>query len=188
MKNLLSKLPTIVWILLIPLGIVIFIGAITTAFYLIASVEGVASILMLIAGAIFTISGGGSVNNYSKAKIAGKETGDAMSKFFLATGICFFALMGMAIDQPGNFIYNKPIELIYCPPGSGLNRIVDVSHPLPGRTDITQDFTCRDAEGKAVKQVGMFEVIGVRFFEYVVIAYLLMGFAKLVNKYRYRKQ
>lgn len=88
--------------------------------------------------------------------------------------IGFFALMGATIDQPGNLIYNKPVETCFCPPGSQLRRSTITSNPLPGRTDMTQDFTCVQ-NGKPVESINMLAVMGIRFLEYLVLGYLLLG-------------
>jgi hypothetical protein len=112
-----------------------------------------------------------------------KETG---AGFITALGICFFALMGMAIDQPGNYLYNKPLEWLFCPANSTLSRGIDVSHPLPGRTDITQDFNCVSSDQKITKRIGPLEIMGVRFVEYVVIAYAVLGLVEV--RRRVKKQ
>jgi hypothetical protein len=57
---------------------------------------------------------------------------------------------------------------------------VTVLHPLPGRTDMIQDYTCRNLEtGDAVAQIDMFSIIGVRFVEYVIIGFGLKWLVQL---------
>ena len=88
--------------------------------------------------------------------------------------------MGVAIDQPGNVVYNKPIEMIFCPQNSGLDRGVYVRHPLPERTDWVQMFDCVNDSGEVVYSINTFQIIGVRFVEYIIIAYLLLGVVKAI--------
>ncbi|MCD4685020.1 MAG: hypothetical protein K8S97_03685, partial [Anaerolineae bacterium] len=106
-----------------------------------------------------------------------------------ALGITFFALMGMAIDQPGNVIYNQPIEWLFCPSGSELQRGVNITNPLPGRTDIKQDFSCVDTvngQREIVGRPGMLEVIATRFVEYVLLGYALMALSRVYSAVRRR--
>ncbi|MEP7103325.1 MAG: hypothetical protein ABI721_01275 [Candidatus Dojkabacteria bacterium] len=173
LKNIVSNLPSIAWVILLPLGIFALIGGIIFLFFIISSVEGAASVIILIAG-IFVIRGSDSINV--------KGVKEKSSGFMVGVGIVFFALMGMAIDQPGNFIYNKPIEVLFCPAGTYLSRDQIVSHPLPERTDITQDFDCVDSTGNAATSIDMWNVILVRFVEYVIIGYILIGLNKLFSK------
>lgn len=182
MKDIFSKLPSIVWVFLIPLGIAAFIGTIIFGFYLLAEVEGVASIIMLVAG--FLTLRAASTVSIPEIKDKAKQS----SSFALAAGISFFALMGMAIDQPGNVIYNKPMEIFFCPAETHLFRNVSVSHPLPGRTDITQGFYCVDETDEIVYEMDMFQVIVVRFVEYVFIGYALIGINKLLNQYAFNQR
>lgn len=172
MKNRLSNLPSIVWVALIPIGLILFVGGIIFFFQAIATVEGFASILFLLIG--FFIVKASTSDEIKNSKNKG-------SGFALAMGIVFFALMGMAIDQPGNVIYNKPIEILFCPRGSFLARDTITSHPLPGRTDITQSYDCVDESGDLKQSIDVFHVILVRFVEYVIIGYVLVGISRLIN-------
>lgn len=156
--DLLTKAPSWVWVFLFPLGIIAFVASIITLFYLLANVEGFASIIFIVVGF--------GLGSALATKMPGIVAGGA---------ICFYALMGMAVDQPGNYFFNKPIEWFGCPPQTTLNRTVDVTHPLPGRTDMTQNFQCFDSQGKLAGRASMTKVIGIRFLEYVAIAYLFMG-------------
>lgn len=164
------QIPSIVYVILIPLGIAAFIGTIVLFFTAIASIEGFASIIMLIAGyGAFRIM-------RPDATIPGQS-----SSFFLAAGIVFFALMGLAIDQPGNLLYNKPLEY-FCPTGTSLNRSVNVLHPLPGRSDMIQHFQCFDATGNVAGQISLMHIIPVRFTEYVLIGYGLYFLSRVRNR------
>lgn len=158
------QIPSIGYVLLIPLGLITFIGSIILLFWALANLEGLASVLMLLAGY-------GAFRSFHQNDIP-------LTSFALGAGIVFFALMGMAIDQPGNLLYNKPLELI-CPDGTSLNRSVDVLHPLPERTDMVQNFQCFDTEGNAVSQINMFHIIGVRFAEYILIGYFLYFLSRI---------
>jgi hypothetical protein len=173
-KGIIARMPSIFWIILIPLGLVVLIGVIIIAFYCLANIEGFASLIMI--GTFFLsikfIGGNQEVKNYSKKVYSGLWT---------AGLICFFALMGMAIDQPGNLIYNKPIEIFFCPEESHLNRDVFIRHPLPERTDMVQMFDCVNGKGDVVYSVSTFQIIGTRFVEYVLIAYILIGIVRIFS-------
>jgi hypothetical protein len=176
-RSIWSHLPSFVWILIFVGGIVALIGTIIALFYALSHIEGFASVLMLVV-AWFVMRAGSSVSD-------GMDTGGA--GFIRAIGIGFFALMGMAIDQPGNYVYNRPIQWFFCPSNTVLQRGVDVTHPLPGRTDITQDFMCVDTgKNEVSSRPGMGEVIAVRFGEYVLIGYLLIGLNRLYMRLRAR--
>lgn len=167
--SFLSKIPSIAWVILLPLGLAVVIGSIIATFFGIAMIEGLASMIFLVIG-YFCFRGLSNPN------------GESINSFILALSIVFFALMGMSVDQPGNFIYNKPLEIFFCPPQTTLYRGVDTYNPLPGRTDIVQNFACYDADKNMLKELGMFEVIGTRFGEYVLIGYLLFYFNKFTQK------
>jgi hypothetical protein len=146
-------------------GLIAFIGGIIGIFLAIATVEGVASFLLL-ATWIACVWGASSL----AAEI---RPGNTTSSIGTAMAVTFFALMGMAVDQTGNYFYNYPLQWIFCPAGSVLNRGINVLHPLPGRTDIIQDFACMSGS-QTVYQIGMGELIVFRFVEYLVIAYVVM--------------
>lgn len=162
-----KRLPAWVWIIIIVVAIGGGIMAIIGSFIALATVEGVASIVLLILGVI----------GFGVAPL--RAPGNT-SKLARGIGLSFFALMGASVDQPGNFIYNKPVESFMCPAGSGLERDENISHPVPGSTYITQDFTCYDAEGAIVKEIHPMSVAGVRFIEYVIIGYLLLALRSLI--------
>lgn len=172
-KNLKDRIPSFVWVLIMVGGIILLIGSIIGLFFLLANVEGVASVIFLVLG----ILGAGFFSKSPPVK----------NSFGIAIFVGFFALMGASVDQPGNYLYNKPLEIFFCPEGTSLNRSVDVLHPVPGRTDIIQDFTCYNKSNEPVKRIDMFAIIGVRFFEYVLIAYLLIFLRNLIWRFRSRK-
>lgn len=156
------RLPSWVWILIIAGGVILAMGLIIGSFYAIATVEGVATLVLLLAGAV-----GFGVMPLRKPENPGPV--------FRAIGLCFFALMGASVDQTGNYLFNKPVEVCFCDNGTHLSRASDVSNPLPGSTYIQQDFTCYDENAVPVKNINIFAVLGIRFFEYVIIGYLLLA-------------
>jgi hypothetical protein len=173
----LMNLPSIAWVILFPLGIIAFIGSIILFIVGISSIEGFATVIFLVIGWFMAMG----------IVAAGQEFKGPGSGLMMGGIICFYALMGMALDQPGNFLFNKPIGW-FCPSGSSMNRDVSVLHPLPGRTDLIQRFMCVDIKtGKNVEEVGMFKLIGVRFVEYVVVAYGFMALHTLLRKLRPRR-
>jgi hypothetical protein len=177
-----NRLPSFVWIILIVGGIIALILGVIGTFYALSSIEGVASVLMLVVAWVVIRTG----SSYSPKATEQQSSG---SSIVTAMGISFFALMGLAIDQTGNPIYNQPIEWFFCPSGTELHRGVDVTNPRPGETVVTQDFTCVERGREAiVKQIGMFEVMGTRFVEYVLIGYLLIGLSRLYSRIRYMRR
>jgi hypothetical protein len=172
----LNRLPSFAWIILFVLGIAALIGGIILLFYALSNIEGFASVLMIVIAWL--------VIRFMTSDSIGTDSA-AGWRLALAGSITFFALMGMAVDQPGNYVYNRPIQWFLCPSGSELHRGIDVSHPTPGRTDITQDFTCVDPrENVVVDSPPMGGVIIIRFVEYVLLAYLLIGLNRLYKRIR----
>jgi hypothetical protein len=174
----LKKLPSIVWILIFVLGIIGFIGGIIGLFYLLSHVEGVASVIMLVV-AWAVIRGA--------AKVTEGTTVGEKNSIFTALGIGFFALMGMAIDQPGNVLYNQPMQWFFCPSGTELHRGVVVTNPVPGQTNTSQDFTCVNQDTRQFeREITVPQIIGVRFGEYVLIGYALIGLSRVYDRLRQR--
>lgn len=174
-----SKIPSIVWVIILPAGLALFVGGIIFLFWALATVEGVASIALLIAGFLSF----GALSSPIFAGVPNKaDTGGG--PIILAMGVVFFALMGMSIDQTGNVIYNKPLEMYYCPPATQLVRTVDISNPLPGTTYVIQDFNCVDVNQTVVKKLGMWDLVIGRFVEYVILGYILFYLAKALNHFR----
>jgi hypothetical protein len=166
------ELPSFIWLLLIVGGIVVFIGGMIGSVVFLSTVEGVASLVLLLI-AFFA----GRVWSGERSQSTPGMRGVALA---------FFALMGMALDQPGNFLYNLPIGALSCPAGSSLDRSTSVSHPRAGRTEFRQRFRCLDEAGQQTRQVPMHHVLGVRFLEYVVLGYLLIGIKYL--RWRFRRK
>lgn len=182
LSSLFSRLPSIVWIFIFVGGIILFIGGIIGLFYLLTHVEGAASIIMLVVawGVIRLASSVTSGTASGAASGASKTSG-----FVTAIGIGFFALMGMAIDQTGNVVYNQPLKWFYCPSGTQLKRSVDVYSVRPGETNVSQRFSCvTSGENPSVTTISDVKIIPVRFGEYVVIGYILIGLNRLYMRLR----
>ncbi|RHX83179.1 hypothetical protein [Leptospira stimsonii] len=156
-----GKLGTIGWIFIILFGLAAIILAPILLINAISKVEGFASFLLLI---------GGFFGARSSAK---SQFGPPANAIF----IVFFSLMGVAIDQPGNYLYNLPLQFI-CKEGTRLERTVQVSHPLPERTDMTQVFTCSTFYGKEKNQIPLAKILGIRFLEYMILGGILLTFHK----------
>lgn len=177
-----SRLPSIVWVIIIPIGLASLIGGIILSFWALATVEGVASILLLVCGlAAFKFTSDPIFDGVPK------KAATAGGPIFLAMGIVFFALMGMSVDQPGNFIYNKFLALYYCPPNTEISRSVDVSNPLPGTTYVIQDFACVDNNKTVVKNLEMWDLAIGRFVQYVFLGYFLYYLVKAFNYFTRKK-
>lgn len=166
-----SKLPSWAWVFIGIGAIGLFLAIIIGGFWSLANLEGFASIIFLAAGLLcFGVFSGRKPSNIPILR---------------AILVGFFALMGATVDQTGNYVYNKPVEWCSCPPGSALERSTITTNPLPGRTDMTQNFVCYQ-DDKPVKQIDIFAVLGIRFLEYMVLAYLLIGLRWVVWKLKSR--
>lgn len=161
-KNVWKRIPSWAWIIIFVAGIAGGLFAIIGSFVAISTIEGVASMLFLVLGVI----------GFGLVPLRKPEQTGSVAR---AIGLSFFALMGATIDQTGNYIYNKPIEICMCEAGTTLDRNENVSNPLPGTTYIEQDFTCYDKMGNPVKQLNLFAILGIRFIEYVILGYLLIA-------------
>ncbi|MEZ5015025.1 MAG: zinc ribbon domain-containing protein [Chitinophagales bacterium] len=166
-RSFFKRLPSWAWILIIVAGIALGLFLIIGGFVALATVEGVASLVLLTAGLI----------GFGIIPLRKPEPAVAFTR---AIGISFFALMGATVDQTGNFVYNKPVEMVCCPTGTSLERQEDVSNPVPGSTYIQQDFTCWDENGSPVKSINVFAVLGIRFLEYIFLGYLLIGLRRVL--------
>jgi hypothetical protein len=173
-RSWMKKIPTLGWIGIGIVALALSLGIIIGGFWALASVEGVASLLFLLSGIL--VFGVYRKGVFTKIKL------------IRAIAIGFFALMGASVDQTGNYLYNLPIDKIECPEGTTLNRSVDVINPLPGTTMVSQNFTCYNAKGEGVKTIDSFAVMGYRFVEYILIAYLLIWLRWLINRIRLSRQ
>ncbi|HEY0049345.1 MAG TPA: hypothetical protein VGB68_08685 [Pyrinomonadaceae bacterium] len=166
-----EKIPSFVWISIIVAAVALFIGAIMGGFYALAFVEGFASLILLLCGWAAFRAGNNSPQLES-------------SSFGIALVISFFALMGMSLDQPGNYFYNKPVEWIFCPAESRLERGVISTGTRGGRgVSVSQNFTCAaDQSGEVLRKISTFEQLAVRFFEYVLLGYVLLGLSRVYTR------
>ncbi|MBS1792572.1 MAG: hypothetical protein JSS81_01890 [Acidobacteria bacterium] len=170
MGKLTGKIPSFLWIPLIVGAVALSIGAIWIFFYGIGYVEGFGSLILLVLGWI-------------GFRIGNRSDGIESRGFAVALGITFFAMMGMALDQPGNFIYNRPLEWLFCPPDAELVRETIRRGLRGGGVSLTQDFACvaRGTE-QVVRQISGFEHFGIRFLEYVALGYLLLALSRLFTR------
>lgn len=172
-KTWYSRIPVLGWIVLGLLAIAGFLGLMIGGFWAVATVEGIASIIFLAVGVfLFGV--------YRKGVFT-------RNKVFRAIAIGFWALMGASVDQTGNYFYNYPVGMIECPQGTYISRTANVDHPHAGETLITQNFNCYNAEGGIEKTVNTFAMMGYRFIEYIILAYILIGLRQLVNYLRRSK-
>jgi zinc ribbon protein len=168
-----SRIPVLGWIALGVLALAGFLGIMIGGFWATATVEGFASVIFLVIGVL--LFGVFRKGVFSK------------NSFFRAIAIGFWALMGACVDQTGNYFYNYPVGLIECSRGNVLSRHADVDHPYAGKTVITQDFNCYTPSGAIEKTVNSFAMMGYRFIEYIILAYLLIWLRQMVNYFRQRK-
>lgn len=175
MSSWTDKIPSILWIPIIIGGIALFIGGGWAIFYGFGYVEGFGSLIMLVLGWI-----GFRIGNNSDEKDVGNSLG-------VAVGLTFFALMGMALDQTGNFLYNKPLEWVYCPENSELIRETIKSGARGGGVQLSQNFVCVAQNGEVLRKVSMFEHLAVRFVEYVFLGYILLYLSRFYGKLRGKK-
>lgn len=172
------SVPSIVWVIAIILGIVAFLALIFGAFYGFTQIEGLGSLVLLVLGWVVI---------RSISPRAAKQPARPQQKpesIAVAFGVLMFAFAGFALDQPGNVIYNLPIQWLFCPANTQLTREADVSRPRAGTTVITQDFTCVDADSVTVTPVPIWGAMVVRFVEYLVLGYLLIWLNQLYMRIR----
>lgn len=189
------SLPSIVWIIVAIVALIVFIAVIQGAFYGFTQIEGLGSIALLLAAWV-VIRIFAEPRTPLKREIISRmaptakpsRQGDLASNIVIAFGILTFAFTGFALDQPGNVIYNLPIQWLFCPAGTQLQRGADIRNPRPGTTVITQDFTCIDAEGQAQAEVPLLGAMVVRFVEYILLGYLLLWLSQLYTRFRMAHQ
>jgi hypothetical protein len=162
-----KKIPSWGWVILLAAGIIGLMALITGTFFVLTAMEGAASIVLLAAG----------LYGFGIIPLRRPGNPDALTR---GVGIAIFAFFGATIDQPGNVVYNKAVEICCCAEGTSLNRVTDISNPMPGTTQVRQMFTCYDAAGNPVKNIKIFAVLGIRLLEYLILAYLLIGLRRLL--------
>ncbi len=176
MSKWFEKIPSFVWIPAIVAGIALFIGGMIGGFYAVTHLEGVGSIFLLFAAWGCLRFGANSPEIKSDG---------ALGKIGLAVLITFFAMMGVGFDQPGNFIYNQPMEWLFCPADSDLTREVVRRAARGGGVSVDQKFTCvAQSGGQVWRTVGTWELVFFRFFEYVLLGYALLGLSRLYSRIR----
>lgn len=172
-KSFFSRIPSWLTAVIVLLAAFAFIGLNILFVVGISSFEGFASMIFLTIGTLMFV-----------VFALKRRVTTASGRPITGALVIFFAFMGAVIDQPGNFAYNKPLEWTSCPDGSSLDRKMDIFHVHPGKTMYSQDFTCYDAQGNAVKQISMFWVIFIRFLEYIVLGILLVFVRRLIQEWR----
>ncbi len=161
-------LPSWAYLILFIAAIVCVIGGFILFTVAISSIEGFASILFLIVGYFVFIRYYAPMDEHP---------------IYKGMAIGFFALMGMALDQPGNYILNLPFQYVFCESNEKLHREVRVTHRKPGSTEFTQNFQCfKDGEQKG-RRINIFGMIGIRFLEYVGIGYLLIWMGRIKKRF-----
>jgi hypothetical protein len=165
-----NKIPSFLWIPIFVGGVALFIGGALALFYGFGYVEGFGSLVILVLGWLGFRAG----NNSDEKDVGGS--------FGVALGITFFALMGMALDQTGNFIYNQPITWIFCPDGSEIMRETIQKGARGGGISLSQSFTCVAQSGEIVRRLGMFEHLAYRFAQYVALGYVMLYASRIYGK------
>ncbi len=180
----LRTLPSFIWVILIVLGIVAVIALINGAFFGFTQIEGLGSILLLVGGwvGIRILTERYHAKNQRRRPL--DDAQKLANNIAVALGILSFAFAGFALDQPGNALYNLPIQWAFCPAGTQLARKADISNPRPGTTVIVQQFDCLDAAGAVVQEVPIWGAMLIRFVEYVLLGYLLLWLNGVYTRWR----
>lgn len=155
MKNDLLKLwgATLGILILVVIGF--YFVSYSTAYF-----EGIGSITLLILGILAVWKFGSDiVSNISPFLV-----------FFIV-----WIFLGLMFDAAGNFIYNKPFQML-CPTETMVVRdaVYEEDHDGDWRTN--QYFSCYSmTQGKAVKDLPRYVTMGIRAFEYLIIGFVLLG-------------
>jgi hypothetical protein len=177
---MLAGMRSVLWLLAFLVIIAGVIALVTGGFAALTQLEGLGSVLLLLGGWVairqFTLAA-----KRTKAKLREPE-----KSILVALLVLTFAFMGFALDQPGNAIYNAPLQWVFCPAGSSLSRNANVSNPRAGTTVITQDFSCQ-AGRTVVRRIEVYWAMLLRFLEYLVLGYLLLGLNSLFERYSAKK-
>ncbi len=161
------------------------IGLFVGGFYGFTQIEGLGSIVLLLAAVVIirlTSMPSSPQTRWlrDRLRISGSPTWNP--GLTTALGILLFAGMGIAFDQPGNALYNRPIEWLFCPAETQLQRSADVTQPRAGTTVVSQNFTCVSPDGEVQSPVPLGAVIVIRFVEYILLGYLLLGLNYLLMR------
>lgn len=138
-------------------------------------VEGLASIALLIFGAIFLWK-----YNDAVFPLRFRFSEDSV---WLYVGL--FAFLGFLLDGAGNLIYNKPLELL-CPAASRLTREV-VSIETSDGIEFGQAFTCVSRIGGENVEIAWYLVDLMRIAEYIVIAFVLIALCRALPFWKHAK-
>lgn len=186
--------PSIVLVVAAVVAMIAFVALIQAAFFGSGRIEGLASIALLLGGwaSLRLFSPPSSrrkqvIRERLQPNATRQQHGPGVRSMLTALGVLTFAFIGFAVDQAGNRLYNLPIELLFCPDGTELRRAENIRNPRPGTTTITQDFTCVNPSGSVVREVAPGAALGVRFVEYVALAYLLMWLNRRYTRLRTRR-
>jgi hypothetical protein len=96
--------------------------------------------------------------------------------------ILVFTFLGLIFDRAGNFIYNKPIEML-CPSQTILKRKIVAEEDYEGNTQNHHYFSCYPMErGQAVVELPLYQTVGIRFIEYIVIGFVLLGVYWVISR------
>jgi len=138
-------------------------------------VEGLASVALLIFGAVF-------LWKYHDAvfPLRFKFSEDSV---WLYVGL--FAFLGFIFDGAGNAFYNKPLELL-CPTASRLAREV-VSIETSDGTEFGQAFICVSRIGGENVEIAWYLVDMIRIAEYIVIAFVLIAVCRAILFWKHAK-
>ena len=159
--------------LVIGIGVILLLVAAMIAFGLFIEktvyFEGIASITFLIIGLVF-------------CRVLRKEL--VNSGTMAAAMIVIFAIFGMIFDGARNFIYNKPLELAFCPAETELTREVTFYENSDGEEVPQHNFACFSASrNQTVKEIPRYFSLGLRFFEYVLLGLILLGIVRLSARF-----
>lgn len=168
------KLPSFAWILILLAAVGGVIALLFGGFWAVTTLPGFGSVIALVLGFFLF-----------KADTSELGSSEGFVKAFL---IVIFAGIGLGIDQPGNPVYNRPLEWVYCPAGTGLEHSAETQSASPGGgIRVNQRFVCKSrSDGNVVRQVGMIELLGIRLVEYILIGYLLTWIGTAYRSYKTR--
>ena len=110
------------------------------------------------------------------------------NKYSILIFIAIFAFLGLVFDRAGNAIYNKPFEML-CPAETVLARDVVAEENHDGEMVNQQYFSCYSmVQGKAIKELPLYQTIGIRVFEYILIGLSLVGIYWLIFRFLISKR
>lgn len=163
-----KKIPLAFILIRAILLLIAVIAALAGIVYVSAYFEGIASILLLLLG-------------FAVSWLRREDL--VHGGVLLVAMIGLFAVVGTFFDGAGNFIYNKPLELAFCPAETELVREVTTYETEEGEAYLHK-FACYSAsQNQTVKEIPTYFSIGLRFFEYVLLGLILFGIIRLSAKF-----